>query len=109
MKTTLFSVLLIGWDITNQQMFHSKIVENHVCNPNMFLVLQMTENIKKRPKIVSRGVPKMFQKSLKIHPRTFQSPSVCIRDPLDCKMVPKWCPRTSKMTQKWSSGDPKRS
>ena len=58
--------------------------------------------------MVSRGVPKMFQKSLKIHPGTFQSPSVCIRDPLDCKMVPKWCPRTSKMTPKWTSGDPKK-
>ena len=49
--------------------------------------------------MVSKGVPKMFQKTLKIHSGTFQSPSVCIRDPLDCKMVPKWCPRTSKRTK----------
>ena len=49
--------------------------------------------------MVSKGVPKMYQKSLKIHPGIFQGPSVCIRDSLDCKMVPKWCPRTSQSTQ----------
>ena len=54
--------------------------------------------------MVSKGVPKMYQKSLKIHPGTFQGPSVCIRDPLDCKMVPKWCPRTSQMTQNGHPG-----
>ena len=36
MKTLLFTILLIGWDIRNQQISHSKIVENHVCNPSMF-------------------------------------------------------------------------
>ena len=49
--------------------------------------------------MVSRGTPKIHQKSLKIHFGTFQGPSVCICDPLDCKMVPKWCPRTSKWIQ----------
>ena len=49
--------------------------------------------------MVSKGVPKMHQKSLKINPGTFQGPPVCIRDPLDCKMMPKWCPRASQMTQ----------
>ena len=41
----------------------------------------------------------MHQKSSKIHPGTFQGPSVCICDPLDCKMVPKLCPETSQRTQ----------
>ena len=36
MKTQLFTTLLIGWDIRNQQIFHATIVENHVRNPNMF-------------------------------------------------------------------------
>ena len=64
-----------------------------------FVTLQMTQNIKKLSKIVSKGGPKNHQKSLKIHPGTFQGPYECIRDPLDCKKVPKWCPRTSKMTK----------
>ena len=108
MKTLLFTILLIGWDIRNQQIFHSKIVENHVCNPNMFLVLQMTEYIKKWPKMVAKGVPKIYKKSLNIQSETFQGPSVCIRDPLDCKMVPKWRPRTSKRTQNGYLGTLKR-
>ena len=49
--------------------------------------------------MVSGGGPKIHQKSKKIHPGTFQGPSVCICDPLDCKMVPKWWPRTFKCTQ----------
>ena len=36
---------------------------------------------------------------INIHPGTFQGPSQCICDPLDCKMIPKWCPRTSKWSQ----------
>ena len=49
--------------------------------------------------MVSKGTPKINQKSLKIHPGTFQGPSQCICDPLGGKMVPKWCPRTSKWIQ----------
>ena len=64
-----------------------------------FLMLQKTEHIKKWPKMVSNGVPQIDQRSLKIHPGTFQGPSVCICDSLDCKMVLKWCPRTSRWTQ----------
>ena len=62
------------------------------------LVLQIKEHLKKLPQIVSKGVPNMYRKSLKIHPGTFQGPSVCTRDPFDCKTVPKWCPRTFKRT-----------
>ena len=36
MKTVLVTILFIGWDIRNQQIVHSKIIENHICNPNMF-------------------------------------------------------------------------
>ena len=35
MKTTLFTVFLRGWDITNQLIFQSKIIKHHACNPNM--------------------------------------------------------------------------
>ena len=37
MKTQLFTILLIGWDIRNQQNFHSKIVKKHACTPHMFV------------------------------------------------------------------------
>ena len=59
MKTILFTILLIGWDIRNQQIFLSKIVENHVCNPNMFLGASNDRTYQKVPQIVSKGVPKM--------------------------------------------------
>ena len=49
--------------------------------------------------MVSKGKPKIHQKSLKIQLGTFRGPSVCICDPLDCKMLPKLCPRTFKCTQ----------
>ena len=47
----------------------------------------------------STATTRRVQESLKIQLGTFQGPSVCICDPLDCKMVPKWCPRTSKWIQ----------
>ena len=45
------------------------------------------------------GGPKICQKIMKIQLGTFQGPSECICDPLDCKLVPKWCPRTSEWNQ----------
>ena len=36
MNTLLFAILLLGWGIRNQQIFHSKIIKHHACNPNMF-------------------------------------------------------------------------
>ena len=63
MKTLLFSILLIGWDIRNQQIFHSKIVENHVCNPNMFFG---ASNDRKSQKVTENGVQKNTQNVSKI-------------------------------------------
>ena len=61
-----------------------------------FLMPQITENITKPSKLVSKGGPKIHQKSLKSHTGTFQGPSQCICDTIDCQMIPKWCPKTSK-------------
>ena len=99
MKTQLFSILSIGWDIRNQQIFHSKIIKKHACNPNMCFV---ASNDRTYQKVIQNGLQRGTQnlsKIIKIHPGTFQGPSECICDPLDCKMVPKWCPRTSKWSQ----------
>ena len=48
-----------------------------------FLTPQITENIKKWPKIVSNGGPKIHQKSLKIYSGTLQGPPECICAQLD--------------------------
>ena len=38
METIIFTTLLIGWDIRNQQIFDSKIIKNPPCKPSMFCV-----------------------------------------------------------------------
>ena len=58
MKTLLFTILLMGWDIRNQQMFHSKVVENHICNPNMFFG---ASNDRKYQKVTENGVQRGTQ------------------------------------------------
>ena len=74
-----------------------------------FLMPQITENNKKWSKLVSKGGPKIHQKSLKIHSGTFKGPSQRICDPIDCKMIPKWCPKTSKWSKNGHLGTLKRS
>ena len=63
MKIFVFTILLIGWDITNQQMFHSKIVENHVCNPNMFFGASKDRNYQK---MTQNGVQRGTQNVSKV-------------------------------------------
>ena len=69
-----------------------------------FLTFQITENIKKLTKLVSKGVPKIHQKSSKIHPGTFQGSFERICVPLDHQNGAKMVPRTSKVSQ---NGDPR--
>ena len=99
MKTMLFTMFLKGWDITNQRIFQSKIIKNHACNPNMICD---ASNAPKYQKVIQNGLQrgtKNPSKSIKIQFGTFQDPCVCICDPLDWKIVPKCCPRTSKWIQ----------
>ena len=63
MNTNIFTILLIGWDITNQQMFHSKIVEIHVRNPNIFVG---ASNDRKYLKMIQNGVQRGTQNVSKI-------------------------------------------
>ena len=53
MKTTVFTVFFRGWDIRNQQIFHSKTIKNHACNPNMFLD---ASNDRKYQKVIQNGL-----------------------------------------------------
>ena len=89
MKTLLFIILFIGGDIRNQQIFHSQIIKKHACNPNMCFA---ASNDRTYQKVIQNGIQRgtpNLSKIIKIHPGTFQGPSECICDPLDCKMVPK--------------------
>ena len=52
MKTTLSTILLLGWDIRNQQMFFSKTIKRHACNPNMFFD---ASNVSKYEKVIQNG------------------------------------------------------
>ena len=77
MTTQLFTILLIGWDITNQQIFHSKIVENHVCNPNMSFG---GSNDRKYQKMTQNGVQRGTQNVSKIieNPSWNLPESICV-------------------------------
>ena len=99
MKTQQFTLLLIGWDIRNQHILHSKIIKKHAYNPNMCFDASSDRHYQK---VIQNGLQRRTQtpsKIIKIHPGTFQGPSECICDALDCKIVPKWCPRTSEWSQ----------
>ena len=63
MKTLLFTILLIGWDIRNQEIFHSKIIKNHACKPNM---LYDASNDRKYQKVIQNAVQRGDPKSIKI-------------------------------------------
>ena len=58
MKTPLFTILLIGWDIRNQQIFHSKVSKNQAYNPNM---LFDASNDRKYQKVIQNCVRKGTQ------------------------------------------------
>ena len=53
MKTYVFTILLIGWDIRNQQIFHSKVSKNNVYNP---IMLFDASNHRKCQKVIQTGV-----------------------------------------------------
>ena len=63
MKTLLFTILLIGWDIINQQNFHSKVIKIHGCTPNMFFD---ASNLRKYQKVIQTGVQRGTQNPSKI-------------------------------------------
>ena len=69
-----------------------------------FLTPQITENIKKWPKMISNGGPKIHQKSLKIHSDTLQGPPECICAQLDHQNGLQGPPNGSKMVS-WGPKD----
>ena len=108
-KTTLFTILLIGWDIINQQNFHSKILKIHVCTPNMFFD---ASNHRKYQKVIQTGVQRGTQNPSKI----IKNPPWDLPGSLSVHLWPNWLQNDPKMVSKdlqmeanLSPGDPKMS
>ena len=59
---------MIGWDIRNQQVFHSTVDESHAYNPN---ILFDDPNDRNYQKVIQNGVPRETQNPSKI----IQNPS----------------------------------
>ena len=87
---------MIGWDIRNQQIFHSKVDGSHAYNPNM---LFDDPNDRTYQKVIHNCVRRETQNPSKIHPGTFQSSFECTCVPLDHQHCAKMVPRTSKVSQ----------
>ena len=100
MKTLLFTVLLLGWDFRNQQMFHSKIIKNHACKPNIFMMLQMTENIQK---VIKNPVQRGTQNPSKIMKKSTLGPSKVPPCASATHFIAKWYQNGAQGT----SNDPK--
>ena len=104
-----FIIRFIGWDIRNQQSFHSKSMENHACNPNMFFG---ASNCRKYQKVTQIGVWGGTQNASKIH----ENPSWYLPGSIWVHLWLTWLqngaqmvPKDLQKDPKWSSGDPKRS
>ena len=109
MKTLLFTILLKGWDIINQQIFHSKVIKNHACNPNMICD---ASNDQKYQKVIQHGFQRGTQQSSKL----IKNPLWDLPGSLWVHIWPTWLqngakmvPKDLQMDPKWSSGDPKSS
>ena len=108
MKTIVFTVFQRGWNIRIQQIFHSKIINKHACNPNMFFD---TSNHRKHRKVSQIGLQWGTQnpsKIKKIHVGTLQGPPECICAPPDHQNGVKIISKDLHMDPKCSPEDPKR-
>ena len=105
-KTNVFGMFLRGLDITNQQIFKSKIIKIRACNPTM---LFDSSNYGKCQKVLQnspkRG-PNIYPKSSKIQPGTPQGPFGCICALSDHQNSAKMVPKGSQMELKRCSKDP---
>ena len=107
MKTIVFTMFLRGWDIRNQQIFQSKIIQNRACNPNM---LFDASGHTKYEKVTPEWPPKAIQNSWKID----INPAWDIQEPSwmnpGTKWSPNWCQSDlpgPQNGQKWSHKTPK--
>ena len=108
MNTFVFIILLKGWDIRNHEMFHSKVIKNHACNPNMLFDASNDRTYQTVIQNCLRQGTQNPYKSSKIHSGTFQGLPECISAPLDHQHGDKIVPTDLQMNSTWSSEDLKR-
>ena len=108
MKTFIFTILLIGWDIRNHKMFCSKLIKNHACTPNM---LFDASHHRIYQKVIQNGLQRGTQNPLKIlqNPDWDLPGSLCVHLwPTRLQNGAKMLPKDLQMDPKWSPGNPKR-
>ena len=109
MKTSIFTILLRGWDIRNHKIFHLKIIKNHACSPNLFFDASNDRKYQKVIKLVSKWGTQNTWKIIKNPPWDLPG-SLCVHLwPTWLQNGAKMVPKDLQMDPKWSSGDPKSS
>ena len=91
MKTSIFTILLRGWDIRIHENFHSKIIKKRDCNPNVIL---NCSNQRKYEKVMQKGLQWETQNPSKITKNQFWSRLSGPLHPMITKIVKKLCPKT---------------
>ena len=100
MKTLRFTILLIGWDIRNQQISRWTIIKHHACNPNM---LFDASNVRKYQTVIQNCLQMGHPKSIKNHQKScMQSKPVvwCFKWQKISKNDPKWSPKGTQNPSK---------
>ena len=72
MKTTLFTILLRGWDIRIHENVYSKIIKKRDCNPDVIL---NCSNQRKSKKMMQKGLQWETQNPSKITKKSILVPS----------------------------------
>ena len=108
MKTLIFTVFFRGWDIRNQQIFHSKVIKNDACNSNM---IWKASNEQKYQKVIQNGLQRGTQNSSKfIKNPPWDLPGFLWMHfwPTSLQNGDKMMPKDLQMDPKWLPGGPKR-
>ena len=100
MKTLLFTILLLGWDLRNQQIFHSKIIKNNACKPNVFydasndrkyekVIQNAVQRGTQNPSEIIENLPWDLPRSLRVHLRPTSLQNGVKMVPKELQMIPK--------------------
>ena len=91
MKTSIFTILLRGWDIRIQHNFLSKIIKKRDCNPH---VISHCSNQRKHEKVMQKGLQLETQNPSKITKNQSWSRLSGPLHPMITKIVKKLCLKT---------------
>ena len=90
MKTTVFTILLKGWDIRIHENFYSEIIKKRDCNPDVIL---NCSNQRKSEKMMQKGLQWETQDSSKTTKNQFWSRLSGPLHPMITKTMKKLCPQ----------------